>query len=153
MITIAERSEVPARFDDVWRVLSDPHTVVGCVPGASIVRENDDGTFDGDLVVAFGPMRITFHARVTLELDEQSRRGTVFAQGKDAQGGTRMKTSASFAASALPDPRRTAVDLQADIDLSGRLAPLIEGGAAVVAKRMFTEFAARLAARCAETAA
>jgi uncharacterized protein len=150
VIEIHERFDVPAGPERVWAVLSDPHAVVGCVPGASIVGRNDDGSLDTSVVVKFGPTRVTFRARATLELDAAARRGRVTAQGKDNVGGTRMRSTATFGVTPGPDARGSSVSIDGTVEVLGRLASLIEGGAGVVVRRMSGEFAERLAARCSE---
>ena len=148
MIEIHERFDVPAGPERVWEVLSDPHAVVGCVPGASIVGQDDDGSLDTSVVVKFGPTRVTFRARAALELDEAAHRGRVTAQGKDTIGGTRMRSTATFGVTPGPDASGSRVSIDGTVEVSGRLASLIEGGAGLVVKRMSGEFAQRLAARC-----
>jgi uncharacterized protein len=147
MIEINERFEVAAPPDVVWAVLSDPHAVVGCVPGAALVAEHPDGSFDGSLSVKFGPLAVGFQARVTLDLEAATRLGHLVAQGRDKQGGTRFKGSATFQVSPVEAGSRVVID--SGVELSGRLASVVESGAEVVVRRMSTEFAARLAARCA----
>jgi carbon monoxide dehydrogenase subunit G len=137
VIEIRERFDVPAEPDRVWEVLADPYAVVGCVPGASIAGQEDDGSLDASVMVKFGPTRVSFKVRAMLELDEPAHQGHITAQGRDGIGGTRMKSTATFGVQ--PGP--------------GRLASLIEGGASLVVKRMSAEFAERLAARCSEGAA
>ena len=73
MITIDERITVPASPDTVWSIMSDPHQVVGCMPGAALGEEHQDGSFDGSLTVPFGPLKIRFKARVRLQ--STTRRG------------------------------------------------------------------------------
>ena len=75
MIEIRERFDVPAGPDAVWAVLSDPHAVVGCVPGAKIDQQHDDGSMDASVVVKFGPTRVTFRVKASLDLDEAARQG------------------------------------------------------------------------------
>ena len=70
MIEINEQFDVPTappRF--VWDLLSDPRDVVECVPGAALGDKHEDGSFDGSLTVKFGPAKVTFRARIELELD------------------------------------------------------------------------------------
>ena len=45
------------------------------------------------------------------------------------------------------------IPIEAKVEISGRLAMLVEGGAGLVVKRMTAEFTERLAARCAELSA
>ena len=148
MIEIRERFDVPAGPDAVWAVLSDPHAVVGCVPGAKIDKVEDDGSLDASVVVKFGPTRVTFRVRANLELDEAAHQGTITAQGKDTIGGTRMRSTARFGVTPGPGGSGSSVAIDGSVEVSGRLASLIEGGASLVVKRMSAEFAERLAARC-----
>src|SRR5688572_17948057 len=120
MIEIRERFDVPAGPDAVWAVLSDPHAVVGCVPGASIVGQADDGTLDTSVVVKFGPTRVTFKALAKLELDEAARTGSVSAQGRDTIGGTRMKSMATFGVTPGPGGSGSAVAIDGTVEVSGR---------------------------------
>ena len=69
MIEISERVEVPAAPRIVWDVLSDPRAVVECVPGAKLGDRLEDGSYDATLMVKFGPAKVTFRAKVALELD------------------------------------------------------------------------------------
>ena len=152
MIEIRERFDVPAEPDRVWAVLSDPHAVVGCVPGAKIDKQNDDGSLDASVVVKFGPTRVTFRVGARLELDEPAHVGNISAQGRDTIGGTRMKSTAKFGVTPGPGEAGSSVAIDGSVEVSGRMASLIEGGANLVVKRMSGEFAQRLAARCAEGA-
>lgn len=150
MIEIRERFDVPAAPDRVWGVLSDPQAVVGCVPGASIVGQDEDGALDTAVAVKFGPTRVTFRVRAMLTLDEAARQGSITAQGKDNIGGTRMRSTAQFGVTPGPGGNGSSVAVDGAVEVSGRLASLIEGGASLVVKRMSGEFAERLAARCSE---
>jgi carbon monoxide dehydrogenase subunit G len=149
MIEIHERFEVAAAPERVWEVLSDPYTVVGCVPGASIVGRHEDGSLDASLAVKFGPPRVTFLTRVALEMDAAARQGRLGAQGKDNVGGTRIRATATYGVAQAPATSGSIVSVNSQVEVSGRLASLIEGGASVVVKRLSAEFAERLAARCA----
>lgn len=147
MIPIAERFDVPAPPEVVWPVLADPRAVVGCVAGASLGERSDTGDYAASLEVRFGPTRVTFRAKVTLELDEAARTGRLAAQGKDRIGGTRIRSSATF--QLLPaDGGASTVIVRGEAELTGALAGLIERGAEVVVKRMSADFAEALAVRC-----
>jgi len=150
MIEIKERFDVPASPERVWGVLSDPQAVVGCVPGASIVGQDADGALDTSVAVKFGPTRITFRAKAMLDLDEAARKGNISAQGKDNIGGTRMRSTAQFGVTPGPGGSGSHVAIDGTVEVQGRMASLIEGGASVVVKKMAGEFAERLAARCAQ---
>lgn len=149
MIEISERFDVPSAPPRVvWDLLSDPHSVVGCVPGATLGDEHDDGSFDGSLTVKFGPAKVTFRARIELEIDAASMVGRVTARGKDNQGGTRFRAMMSFKVIEHPEQEGSTVLIDGENEISGKLAGLVESGAKIVIKRMAAEFSERLAARC-----
>jgi carbon monoxide dehydrogenase subunit G len=149
MIEISERIEVPSAPRVVWDLLADPHAVVDCVPGATLGAQQEDGSFDATLVVKFGPAKVTFQARFALELDEAAMAGHVTARGKDKQGGTRVSATMLFKVTERTDPPGAAIPVDAQVEITGRLASLVESGAKIVVKRMTSEFSERLAARCA----
>lgn len=154
MIEINEQIDVPcAGPRAVWDLLSDPHAVVGCVPGAALGEEHEDGTFDGTLTVKFGPAKVTFRARIDLALDVAAMTGSVTARGKDKQGGTRFRATMSFKVTEQTGPPGSKVLIEGENEVSGKLAQLVESGAKIVIKRMATEFAENLAARCAGASA
>jgi carbon monoxide dehydrogenase subunit G len=152
MIEISERIEVPAPPSVVWDLLSHPTSVVECVPGATIGEPHDDGSFDGSLLVKFGPARVTFRARIHLELDDATMKGKVTARGKDNQGGTRFTAATSFAVTEAQQAGSTIL-ISGETELSGKLAGLVESGAKIVIKKMTADFAERLAARVASASA
>ncbi|OIJ63940.1 hypothetical protein WN71_031575 [Streptomyces mangrovisoli] len=138
----------PAR---VWEIISDPSAVVSCVGGAELGESHDDGSFDGVLVVRFGGIRVKFAARITLELDQDEREGRLTARGRDGQGATRFSGGAVFRVTEDTVTGGTQVAMTGEMNLSGKLAPLIESGAGVVVARMAREFSAALVERCAPT--
>ncbi|MGH8647992.1 MAG: SRPBCC domain-containing protein, partial [Burkholderiales bacterium] len=147
-----ERIEVPSAPRTVWSVLSDPHEVVGCVPGAALGAEQEDGSFDATLTVKFGPAKVAFRARVALELDEAAMSGRVLARGRDDKGGTRIRSNLTFKVEERAEPAGSVIPIEAQVEIAGKLASLVEGGATLVVKRMTREFTERLAARCAAAA-
>lgn len=149
MIEISERIDVPAQPRVVWDILSDPHEVVGCVAGAALGDEHEDGTFDGTLTVKFGPAKVTFRARIELELDEAAMAGRVTARGKDSQGGTRFRAAMAFTVTEQSEAPGSTIVIDGENEISGKLAGLVEAGAKIVVKRMTRDFSERLAARLA----
>jgi carbon monoxide dehydrogenase subunit G len=146
VIEVSEQFEVAAPPLVVWGLLADPDAVVGCVPGAAIVGRQADGSLDTTLSVKFGPLRVAFQARAVLELETERMHGRLTARGKDNQGAARFQATASF--DVAPHGQGALVTLRAQVDITGRLASLIEGGANVVVKQMSSSFAECLSARC-----
>jgi uncharacterized protein len=145
VIEVDERFEVPAPPSRVWELLADPHAVVGCVPGAAIVSQNSDGSLETSLGVQFGPLKIAFAAHTELQLDDASMQGKVTARGRDKQGGARFSATAEFRVS--PSGEGSLVTTRGEVELSGRMASMIESGASVVVKRMSADFASCLRKR------
>ncbi len=153
MIEVSERIEVASPPGAVWALLSDPRGVVECVPGASLGEQQEDGSYNATLVVKFGPARVTFQAKVALEYDSAAMSGRVSSRGKDNQGGTRVKTAMTFKVVAGDAPNSSVIPIDAQVEITGRLASLVETGASLVVKRMTGEFTERLAARLAGASA
>ena len=147
MIEVSERIEVAAAPRAVWKILSDPRAVVECVEGAEVGEQHEDGSYDAKMVVKFGPARVSFKTRFTLELDEATMSGRVESRGKDNQGGTRVKTIMTFKVTEGAAPGSAAIPIDAQVDISGKLASLVETGANIVVKRMTADFTEKLAAR------
>jgi hypothetical protein len=81
--------------------------------------------------------------------------GHVTARGRDNQGGTRIRAKMTFSVveQSPSQPQSSTIPIDAQVEISGRLASLVEGGATLVVKRMTSEFTERVAARCAGIAA
>jgi len=147
MIEVSERIEVTSPPEVVWALLSDPRAVVECVPGAALGEQQEDGSYSATLVVKFGPAKVTFQAKVALEYDSAAMGGHVSSRGKDNQGGTRIKSAMAFKVMAGTAPGTSVIPIDAQVEISGRLASLVESGALLVVKRMTGEFTERLAAK------
>ena len=153
MIEVNERIEVCSDPRVVWNLLSNPHAVVECVPGAALGDQNEDGSYDASLTVKFGPAKVRFKARVALAFDLVAMSGHVESRGRDDQGGTKIHAAMNFRVEGQLDPPGSAVPIDARVEISGKLASLVESGAGLVVKRMTKEFSERLAERCGGTPA
>jgi carbon monoxide dehydrogenase subunit G len=152
MIEVSERIEVPAAPRAVWEILSNPRAVVECVEGAELGEQHEDGSYDAKMVVKFGPAKVSFKQRFTLELDQAAMSGRVESRGKDNQGGTRVKTMMTFKVTEGATPGSAAIPIDAQVEISGKLASLVETGANIVVKRMTADFTEKLAAKVGGTA-
>jgi len=147
MIQVNERIEVPSSTSAVWAILSNPKAVVECVPGAALGEQQEDGSYDATLTVKFGPAKVAFRARFTLELDPPTMSGEVASKAKDNQGGTRVKAGMKFKVTEGQAPGSSAILIDAEVEISGKLASLVESGANLVVKHMTKEFSERLTAK------
>jgi uncharacterized protein len=149
MIEVNETIDVPSDPKTVWALLSDPREVVECVSGATLGEQQEDGSYDAAITVKFGPAKVAFRAKVQIEYDPPTMSGKVISQGKDKQGGARFHTTMAFNVREREEAAGSSIHIQATVDISGRLASLIETGASMVVKRMTKDFSEQLAARVA----
>ncbi|MCC6534487.1 MAG: hypothetical protein IT531_18195 [Burkholderiales bacterium] len=149
MIEVNETIEVASDPRTVWSLLSDPRAVVECVAGATLGERDEEGTYDAGITVKFGPAKVAFRAKVAIEFDAATMSGKVTSRGKDSQGGARFHTTMNFKVAEQAQPGAgSAINILAQVDISGRLASLIETGASMVVKRMTKDFSEQIAARC-----
>jgi uncharacterized protein len=144
-LKLSDGFDVPVGPDRVWSILSDPDTVVTCMPGAAVTGRNDDGSLDGTIVTKLGPTTVTFRGTVHPEFDAANRAGHLRARGSDARGRTKAVLTTSFRLSST-GAAHTRVDLDADIDVSGGLAAFVRTGGKHLVRRMLAEFSGNLAA-------
>jgi esterase/lipase/carbon monoxide dehydrogenase subunit G len=152
MIDINEKFTVAAPPAEVYAVLSDPQAVVECVEGAALGETHDDGSIDGTMTVKFSAMRVVFKGRVKLDLEPEISRGTVHATGRDGQGGTKFSADATFDITPLDGGAASEVTATGAVNLTGKLASIIEGAANAVVRRMTADFVTALSRRCASGA-
>jgi carbon monoxide dehydrogenase subunit G len=148
MIEVNETVEVASDPRTVWSLLSDPRAVVECVSGATLGERHEDGSYDAGVTVKFGPAKVAFRAKVEIEYDHPTMSGKVISRGKDNQGGARFNTTMHFGVREREGESGSVIPIQANVEISGRLASLIETGATMVVKRMTKEFSEQLALRC-----
>ena len=153
MIQVNERIEVPSSRQAVWDILSNPKAVAECVPGAELGEQHEDGSYDAALIVKFGPAKVKFRASFTLDLNPAEMSGQVVSKAKDNQGGTRVKATMNFKVVDGAAPGSSVVPIDADVEISGKLASLVESGANLVVKYMTKEFSERLSAKLSGAAA
>lgn len=150
MIEVNETIDVASDPKTVWALLSDPRAVVECVSGATLGELQEDGFYDAGITVKFGPAKVAFRAKVQIEYDHPTMSGKVISRGKDNQGGARFQTTMGFNVTEREgEVPGSSIHIRAAVEISGRLASLIETGASMVVKRMTKEFSEQLGARVA----
>jgi carbon-monoxide dehydrogenase small subunit len=137
------RFDVPA--ERLWAALQDPALIARSIPGATL-RAVEGSTITGDMLVAFGPVRVRFAGQATLTYDQTSRSGTVRGGGNDRLSGTRVSAEAAFRVT--PESASSSVlAVDVDYDLRGPLAQLAKGRVAeLMAGEIASLFGANLAA-------
>jgi carbon monoxide dehydrogenase subunit G len=129
--------------DRAWALLTDPQVVVACVPGAEVVRIDDDGTIHGALTLSLGPSETQFEGRIVPTFDDETHSGELTGQGSDGKGRTRAAIKTSFSVEEAT-PATTRFTITSEIAVSGALAGFATAGGQAVAKRLLMDFSENL---------
>ena len=139
-ISFERAIEIRRPADDVWRFLTDPHCIAGCMPGAHLL-DIVDGSFTGTVDLSFGPIGTTLEGEAGFEeLDpaEHTVLMAAYAQEVADDGVAELRMRSRLLEL---DASMTRVDVQLGVRLSGRLGgPIIRrvmGGAADLLFRRF----------------
>jgi len=139
--------KVPGKPADVIRRFSDVPRMAGCMPGAVLDAQNEDGSWPGGMVVSFGPKKLRFNGRATTDFDYEALTGTVVGRGTADMRAARIGVKVSFALrddDAAPQPT-TIVKIVSDAELGGVLADFARAGGIAVANVIMNDFARRAA--------
>jgi carbon monoxide dehydrogenase subunit G len=142
-VNIEKTFQVKAPVDQVWKLLSDPRSVVNCVPGAQLNEAVDDRTFKGALTVKVGPSVTDYKGEVRIErLNPVVHEIEITGKGLDVRGKGSASMKMTGTVRALPDGA-TEVSTVADVNVVGILAQF--GGRMIhdVSDVMFGEFVKR----------
>lgn len=132
---------VAASPDTVWAHLLDVEKVAPCMPGAELTETVDDRNWKGKVLIAFGPVKMSFAGTVTLDdLDDEGRRVRLHAKGTEQKG----KGAASAKVTSWLEPTGdggTQVSMEADIALTGAAAQLSRGLLPEISQKLTQRFA------------
>jgi carbon monoxide dehydrogenase subunit G len=143
----------PAAPDEVFATLMDVRGVAGCLPGASIGEETDDGGLAATVAVKVGPIRMTYGGTVHIvERDDAARTASMRVRAREQRGqGTAEATLGLAVAEDGGGGSRATVTT--DLMVTGRVAQMGAGIMQDVASSMVDDFAACLSARMTPSAA
>jgi len=143
-VKLEQSFRVAAPLKDVWAALVDVRRVAPCLPGAEIDEESDDGTYRGSFTVRLGPTTAAYRGELRMEeVDEAAHRSVMRASGQDKRG---QGTAKALIVSVMrADGDGTAVDVETDFTITGRLARFGRGGMIQdVSNRLLRDFSSCL---------
>ncbi len=131
---------VAAPVEKVWAYLLDVPKLAPCLPGAELVGDDGDGTYQGKVTAKLGPVTLRFAGTAKIvEADEAARRIVMDASGSEEKGkGTASMTVTSVL---VPAGRDTTVTVAQDLQVSGAAAQYGRGMIADVTSVIMTSFA------------
>jgi uncharacterized protein len=144
---IAERFEVQAPVERVWKYLIDPASVVQCLPGAELLESADERNFTGAIKVKVGPLSMSYKGKGAFtEVNDETHTVRMVGEAREVGGSGSTKVTMVSVVTAL-DGGGSAVSVDADINLVGRIVQFGRGMIEEVSRQMFRQFAACVKAR------
>ena len=143
-IKIEKTFQVQEPLNRVWKFLSDPRKVAGCIPGAQITEAVDDRTYKGLIKVQVGPSVTDYRGEAHIELlDNEQHEIQMVAKGQDVRGKGSASMRMTGQARALADGTTEVVTVS-EVNVVGLLAQLGARMIQEVSNKMFAEFTANL---------
>ena len=134
---------VPVDIDSAWQALLDVERVAPCMPGATLVSFDGDA-FTGTVAVKLGALSMKYQGSGRfLERDVAARRVAFEASGRESRGSG--SAAATVVATLSSEGEQTRVDVDTNLNVSGRAAQFGRSVMNEVAGRLLGQFAASLA--------
>lgn len=134
---------VDAPVERAWPTLLDVPRVARALPGASVEGESTEGAYRGKLKVRLGPVSLEYEGVVRLlDVDEDEHVASFHLQGREVGG--HGGASATITNRLLPENERTRVQVETELDVTGRAAQFGRGLMEDVAGRLLERFATAL---------
>lgn len=138
---IAERFEVQAPVERVWKYLIDPASVVQCLPGAELLESQDERNFMGAIKVKVGPLSMSYKGKGTFtEVNDETHTVRMVGEAREVGGSGSTKVTMVSVVTPLENGG-SAVSVDADINLVGRIVQFGRGMIEEVSRQMFRQFA------------
>ena len=138
---------VPGKPADVIRRFADVPRMSACMPGAVLEPQAEDGSWPGGMVVSFGPKKIKFKGKATVDFDFDALTGSVHGRGTADMRAARIGVKVAFTLRDDPETPKpaTIVKVVSDAELGGVLADFARTGGIAVAQVIMADFARRAA--------
>lgn len=117
---ITQSFKVARPLPAVWALFQDIPEIARCMPGAELIEDKGDGNYLGRVGIKLGPFNASFEGEAKVKVDAAAHTGHVEGKGMDKRGGSRSKLVMDYALSETGG--LTAVDIKADLQLSGPVA-------------------------------
>ncbi len=140
---------VPGAPADVLTRFADVERMARCMPGASIDGRDEEGSYVGAMVIAFGPKQIRFKGKARATSDPEGLAGGLHIRGAaDIKTTARVELRVSYTLHADPAAAKptTVVKLATDAQIGGVLADFARTGGVVVTQALMEQFALGVAA-------
>jgi carbon monoxide dehydrogenase subunit G len=145
MVTLNEEVTIASPLDAIWPLLRDPAVVAGCIPGAQLSADSEDGIWRGSIRIKFGPTVAQFRGEATLEFDDGAKRVTLDGRGIDGRGASRALANSVMELHAR-DATTTTMKVEGEFTVTGPLETFVNAGGVHVARALLNDFCTNIAA-------
>jgi carbon monoxide dehydrogenase subunit G len=141
-VKIEDQFRVDVPIDEAWKVLLDLERIAPCLPGAQLTEVEGD-EYRGTVKIKVGPITAQYKgvAKIT-EADEANHKVVLQAEGRDTRG--QGNASATVTATLVPDGEGTTVNIDTDLNITGKVAQFGRGVMADVSSKLLGQFADNL---------
>jgi uncharacterized protein len=134
------RVEVPV--EEAWKVLLDLERIAPCLPGAQLTEVEGD-EYRGTVKIKVGPITAQYKGVAKIEeADEANHKVVLQAEGRDTRG--QGNASATVVATLAADGDGTTVNIDTDLNITGKVAQFGRGVMADVSSKLLGQFAENL---------
>jgi len=134
------RVEVPV--EEAWKVLLDLERIAPCLPGAQLTEVEGD-EYRGTVKIKVGPITAQYKGVAKIEeADEANRKVVLQAEGRDTRG--QGNASATVVATLVGEGASTTVNIDTDLNITGKVAQFGRGVMADVSSKLLGQFADNL---------
>lgn len=130
--------------DEAWTIFTDLERIAPCLPGAELTEVEGD-IYHGRMRVKVGPISAQYAGTARFqESDVVNHRAVIAATGRDSKGqGT---AAATITADLADEGGHTAVDIEIDLAITGKVAQFGRGVLGDVSEQLVEVFVQRLEA-------
>jgi carbon monoxide dehydrogenase subunit G len=137
-MNIQDEFKVGVPVEEAWRVFLDVERIAPCMPGAQL-QEVEGDEYRGIVKVKVGPITAQYKGAARIvEADEAARRIVIKAEGRDTRG--QGNASATVTAALAPDGDGTKVNIDTDLNVTGKVAQFGRGVMADVSTKLLGQF-------------
>ena len=139
---INDSFRVDLPVEETWRVLMDIERIAPCLPGAQL-QEIAGEEYRGVVKVKVGPITAQYKGAAHFEeRDESTRTAVIVGTGRDTRG--QGNASAKIRMQLAPDGAGTAVTIDTDLSITGKVAQFGRGVMADVSAKLLAQFVENL---------
>jgi carbon-monoxide dehydrogenase small subunit len=123
---VTQKVTIAAAPDAVWARFGDVSRTIRCIPGATLVSEQD-GLYEVRMRIRMGPVGADFSGVAAQRRDEATKSGVITGEGRDTKSASLARGELGYRISG-PMEGPTEVDIRIDYVLSGALGQFARSG-------------------------